>query len=269
MNQRGFTLVELILYIALVAIFVTAAIGFAWDVIYGREKAYRQQVVQQVSRMAMARIGYEISQAKDIQGVADESISLIRSDDSIVTITKSANAIELGIGAASPVPLTSNEVAVSNLKFTNFSTANNNAKNINVNLSLRQANSGAKGELTSDTSVWATFELKGRFNLARSMLMDTTNLTLLAGNQITGIQVNNLGATDFTISKLKATWTNPAGDNITGVTIGGTLAWSGSSPSGTELTLNAIAITPGITNIDSITFNAPQFGEVVDLQFTL
>src|SRR3990172_1952153 len=73
---KGFTLIELIVYVALVAIFITGAILFSWDVIYGREKSFNQQIVQQNARAALLRISYEIRRAQDIQSVSPTQLVL-------------------------------------------------------------------------------------------------------------------------------------------------------------------------------------------------
>ena len=66
-TQLGYTLIELLLYVALVGIFITGAITFAWDSIYAREKASNMQKVEQEARMAMQRIGYEIRKVNTVE----------------------------------------------------------------------------------------------------------------------------------------------------------------------------------------------------------
>jgi len=68
-RNSGFTLVELILYIALVSIFLTGVIMFTWDILYGRVKSYVQEEVNQNSRFAAKRIIYEIRNASGVNSV--------------------------------------------------------------------------------------------------------------------------------------------------------------------------------------------------------
>src|SRR3989338_5449622 len=100
-NNRGFTLIELILYIALVSIFITGAISFSWDVVYGREKAYQLQIVEQNGRSALARISYEIRRAKDIQSVSASQI-VLDNGGSTTTINLSSGAIQITTGGTGP-----------------------------------------------------------------------------------------------------------------------------------------------------------------------
>ena len=80
--KRGFTLIEMILYIAIVSIFLTGLVYFTWDLIYGRLKSYIQQEVNQNIRFASARIIYEIRNAKSVNSPtsgSSETLSLTMS----------------------------------------------------------------------------------------------------------------------------------------------------------------------------------------------
>src|SRR3989338_5850578 len=75
-DKKGFTIIELLIYITLISIFVTSAITFSWDIIYGRERTNRQQTVEQSARIALSKITYEIQRAENIISVSDNKIEL-------------------------------------------------------------------------------------------------------------------------------------------------------------------------------------------------
>src|SRR6266571_3526280 len=74
--ERGFTLIELIIYIAIVAIILTSLIPFAWNVIEGGAKSATEQEVFANARYVSERIKYEIRNASGINSVSATSISL-------------------------------------------------------------------------------------------------------------------------------------------------------------------------------------------------
>lgn len=150
--QNGFTLIELILYIGISAMFMTAATLFAWDVIYGRVKSYAQQEVNQNMRLASKRIIYEIRNASGINTVSANSISLAMSDSSRnpTVIDLSGGRVRIGYGTSgscpttTPCSLTSNAVTVSALSFTNFSSLPN-SENIRFTITMsKEAGTVAK-----------------------------------------------------------------------------------------------------------------------------
>jgi len=145
-SQQGFTLIELILYIALVSIFISGAILFAWDIIYGRVKSQVQQEVNQNLRLANKRIVYEIRNASAINSVDTNKICLA-SSESARNPTKfyvNSGRLRIGWGGGSSdctgltndEPLTSNQIALSTLTFTDLSTGGGESKNIQFTLTV-------------------------------------------------------------------------------------------------------------------------------------
>src|SRR3989344_7372816 len=71
-GEKGFTLIELILYMALVSIVLTAIVPFAWNIIGGGVKSSAQQEVFSQARFVSERIKYEIRNASGITSVRSE-----------------------------------------------------------------------------------------------------------------------------------------------------------------------------------------------------
>jgi len=151
-NNRGFTLIELILYIALVSIFISAAITFAWDIIYGRAKSQVQLEVLQNLKLVSQKINYEIRSASAINSVTATSLSLASLDaaHNPTVIDLNAGAVRIGYGAdancpsSSPCSVTSNLVNVSSLTFSDLSTSV--VDNIAYSLTIEANNLGGRQE---------------------------------------------------------------------------------------------------------------------------
>lgn len=127
----GFTLIEMLLYVAIISILITAMISFSWDAIYGGVRSSTEQEVNQNTRLAAKRILYEIRNASGVNIVSGSTLNLSSSDSSRnpTVIDVSGGRLRIGYGASGPCPtsspcyLTSNQVTVSNLIFTNLSSS--------------------------------------------------------------------------------------------------------------------------------------------------
>lgn len=163
--KKGFTLVEMLLYVAISGLFLTSVVSFAWDVIYGRIKSDVHQEVNNNARMAANRIDFELRNAIGINSVTPTSISLQMADSSrnptIINLT--GGRIKVGYGAtgnctsASPCNLTSNLVTVTNLTFTNLSQA---PDSLNVKYQLTVTSSGDSNEFDKSETVFGSAELR-------------------------------------------------------------------------------------------------------------
>lgn len=138
MKNRGFSLIELILYIALLTIILSAIIPFAWQIIEGGTESGMQQEVWSNARYVSERIKYEIRNASGINSVTTSSISLTETTTSLnpTVISLSSGNVRLTQGAGSPVNLNSNITKISSLGFTNYTSADNKTKNIQFTFTL-------------------------------------------------------------------------------------------------------------------------------------
>lgn len=270
--MQGFTLVELILYIALVSLFLGAAVLFSWDVIYGREKSFRQQVVQQSARIAMSKIGYEIKRAVDVNSVSANQI-VLNNGATTTTINLSAGRVRITSGGVGPYNITSNQVVVTNLTFTNLIATNENTKNIKVSMILTQANAPSKGELVATTQIDDSFELNSEFNEARRLLVSTSLATLAAGGTtLQGMAALNTEAPNLVIDKMFVSWSGvPLDRRITSVQLGtGTIEWTGTAASGTLLELANHTVTQASgSRVVTMTFNLDMTGGNLNYYFVM
>lgn len=164
---KGFTLIEMILYIAIVSILLTGLVYFTWDLIYGRVKSYTEQEVNQNIRFASSRIVYELKSAQAINTPStgtSNTLSLSMSDSArnptVFDIV--GGRLRIGYGntgncpVSNPCYLTSNKVSVSNLNFTNLQQGDST----NIKFTITVSSSGDRQELNKSETFESAVELR-------------------------------------------------------------------------------------------------------------
>lgn len=271
-SNKGFTLIEIILYVALVAVFITSAVLFTFNIIYGKEKAYNQQVVDQSVRIAMEKIAYQIRSAKEVQITSASSMTLTNSDGNTVSISQNGQAIEISEGGLGPYNLTSNQVKIDSLNLTNLSSATSDTVNINVEIAASQSQVTASGQLTASTTLSESVELNSQFNESRKFLIDTSALSLVSTTSLQGITFQNTGDMDIAIDQVVVSWTGQSpSENLVEIQIdGGTTEWTGSQNSGNIADITDFILNPGITyNLDYIDFDSDMSGKTISVSFVM
>jgi Tfp pilus assembly protein PilV len=109
---------------------------------------------------------------------------------------------------------------------------------------------------------------------AANLAVDTSLGALNPGDntQITGITVENIGATDVTIDRVIVSWSGGAnGNHFQGITIGGNLLWSGNRNSGIEIDIiDFLSISgSGVVPIDLIQMQKNTTGANLTISFIM
>lgn len=157
--RLGFTLIEIILYIGIIAIVFSAIVPFALTVIGNGSKSAVQQEVYGNARFISEKIKYEVRRASGITTVSASSISLTNfSPDSTTVIDLSAGKVRINKNGAGAINLSADGVTVSDLTFTNNTSADNKTKNISFTLTV--ATSGVREEYQSTISLRGSAEVR-------------------------------------------------------------------------------------------------------------
>jgi prepilin-type N-terminal cleavage/methylation domain-containing protein len=125
--KRAFTLIELLIYIAILSLVLVSITGFFLNIISGDIKESSYQEVQQNGRFAMAKITQEIKKAIGINipvlGSSSSSLSLVMATPGLnpTIFDISGGKLRITQGSSAPVELTTDQVIVNNLQFTNLS----------------------------------------------------------------------------------------------------------------------------------------------------
>lgn len=125
--MKGFTLIELIIYIGIVTGILLVAFNFGLEIIYGNVKSQAIREVQQNSRLAIEKINESILGASSINsptpGNSSNSLSLtmqgLSLDPTIFEVVD--NKLKITQGEDGPYELTNDRVKVTSLQFTNVS----------------------------------------------------------------------------------------------------------------------------------------------------
>ena len=169
-KHGGMTLVELILYVALFMIFITGAVAYGIEAVSVRVKVRVEQGVITNSRIVMKRLAYEIRNATGINSVTAQSISLATADATRnpVVITKTGNKITIGwtggvvCAVATPCDLTSSDIIVNQLNFTNINDGTNKSDSIIYTLTMSSVSAGGRQEWNYSKTAMGGAEVMGK-----------------------------------------------------------------------------------------------------------
>lgn len=134
--KTGFTLIELILYISIVTIMLSALVPFAWTIIDESMKSSIQQEVSSSARYATERIKYEIRNANSINSITSTTLSLNAPTATVISLNSATKKVTIQIGAEPAVNLNSNDTSVSSLTFTNLTSPSNKSKHVQVAITV-------------------------------------------------------------------------------------------------------------------------------------
>lgn len=133
MKAKGFTLLEFIIYFALIAIVVTTITLFAVDVVKSRAKAVAIAEVEQNMRFGLQRVQRAVRQASKL----DVGASTLNSDAGVLSLDMAATsttptvfdlsdgALRMKVGSGAFTPVTSPDVRVTKLRFSKDNAAGN------------------------------------------------------------------------------------------------------------------------------------------------
>jgi type II secretory pathway pseudopilin PulG len=134
-SKSGVTIIEMILYIGIVALISTAMVSLYINIIRLRSKATAMQEVNESVRLAAAKISYEIRQAHTILGVGSSlRLDMIDSSRNPTIFELNSGRIRLTVGT-SVAYITSNLVNIDTFSLTNLSSGDSLAQNIRFTIS--------------------------------------------------------------------------------------------------------------------------------------
>lgn len=163
--KAGFTLIEMLLYIAIVAGLATASVIFVTDVTAGRIKASVQERVVYSARYVTERVGREIRGASAVGALSASELCLtmVEPARNPTRIYLSGGVVKIGWGGSCASPtvtydLTGPEVSVTGLTFTNLSSGS--SKNVKYSLTIEGATNSVRQEWIFSTTVEGADELR-------------------------------------------------------------------------------------------------------------
>lgn len=145
-RARGFTLIELVVYISIVSGVLLIAVVLSIDLLRGRAKSTALEVVNQNGRLVLERITTVVRNANlvnavdSVFGTSPGRLSLQMPDGAVnpTVFDVSGATLRVAEGTGTPVPLTSPDVEVTSLIFTYLNQTG--SEGIRISLGLRRVN---------------------------------------------------------------------------------------------------------------------------------
>jgi prepilin-type N-terminal cleavage/methylation domain-containing protein len=171
-KMRGFTLIELLLYSAIVSIIVTPITLIGLIVVGNSQKSAAQQEVFSAGKYLSELINFEIRNCNDINIASSNfgsNLALNAGQKLSLANTVPNNPTEFDVlngkvrikkGVAAAVELNSMDTKVTNLTFTNYTSADNKTKNVSYVLTIQSAYSGARQEYMATISAQSSAEVR-------------------------------------------------------------------------------------------------------------
>lgn len=161
-RQQGFTLVEIVLAFAIIAVFITSISYFAFDIMKTKIKGQTVLEVQQNARFAMQKMSYTIRHSAAGIDTGDSQFAPANpgrlhlnmgsgaGDDVVFDVNN--GALRMQVGANPAVYLTTNETQITTLTFTNNSVPGGKG-NISIKLTMEDRSINDKPEYNYTYSV--------------------------------------------------------------------------------------------------------------------
>jgi len=161
-KERGFTFVELILYVGIVAVIISAIIPLSWAVIEGAAESGVQQEIWSSARFISEKIKWEIRNSSGINSVTANSISLgnFLPADNPTVITFTYPNVTVKKGAAAAVRINPDGVRVGILVFTDFSSGDGKSKQIQYYLKVESGGTSLRQEYQQSLIIDSSAEVR-------------------------------------------------------------------------------------------------------------
>lgn len=167
-KNKGFSLIETMIYIALLAVLLVGVTQFTWDVLFGGVNAYVDRELQQNARFSLERMTYEIRNSENIETISAKELVLGRGGDPdiILRFNDVAQNITIQEGAGAEEALTVDKIEVTNGTFTDMSYTYPGGtepatKNVKISMDLNYENPEALLDWAAFEHYETTVEIRG------------------------------------------------------------------------------------------------------------
>ncbi len=150
-NSAGFTLIETLIYIAIIGGVMATFISFGLGIAQNRNKVFAKQEVQANARVALDIIGQKIKMSNGINiasstfdadpGVLSLSMNDGDIDPTIIDLSVDDGILQITQGIGDPIFITSDKVKITNLVFTNLS-GDSASGNIKIDITVEYDSAG-------------------------------------------------------------------------------------------------------------------------------
>lgn len=169
-NKQGMTLVEIIIYVAILGFVSTAFITMSINMLSLKSKSISQQEISSTLRLLSQKINYEIKNAKSISSTTATSLTLILADSSrsptVFDLNNGNLRMAFGNSGSCPISnpciLNSNLINISNFSVTNLSSGDSQTQNIKYTITGNYKNISGRAEFDASGSINDSIEVRSR-----------------------------------------------------------------------------------------------------------
>lgn len=164
-KHKAFSLIEIILYIALLAIFIGGAVIFTWDTIYSQAKSQIQQDINYMGEFAIKRITYEIRNSTSVTNQTTNSITLSTPRGEVL-IRENAGVLELGVGTtgvcttSAPCTMLDTTFSATAFTITPLGGVSGDSRNYKIDLTIESSSDRKEWQYSQDFSSSAEIRKK-------------------------------------------------------------------------------------------------------------
>jgi len=160
--QSGSSLIEMLIYIAIVSVFLITLINFSWDVIYSKVKNTTIGETTDNTHIIIEKIGLTTRNADSIDaptsGQTSQTLVLNNPNGSQTTFDLSDGRLRINEGTGY-FYLTSSKVNITNLEFINLSQTGTKG-NIRIKMTISHNNPENKQEYNAIQNIDTSFSLR-------------------------------------------------------------------------------------------------------------
>lgn len=162
---KGFTLVELLLYISIVSVVILVMSGVFYLVLQARVKNQTVAEVEQTGAQVMQQVTQTIRNANAVNSpspgntAASISLSVVDAAKDPTTFDLSSASIRIAEGTSPSVALTSSRLSASNLTFQNLARAGT-ADTIRIQFTLSHINPQGQNEYQYQQTFYGSADIK-------------------------------------------------------------------------------------------------------------
>lgn len=169
-RPAGFTLIEILLYVAIIIIIITGLVTFMWSVLYSSIKSEAQREVNYNLRLVAERISYEIRNADGLNYLNSTDVCLSSADPTYnpVQIYRIGATVFIAWGGGSTdctgmtntEKLTGNLVQVTDLVFVDNSAPGGESTNISFNLAIDASDGSTREDFQYSAEYSSSVEMR-------------------------------------------------------------------------------------------------------------
>ncbi len=159
-QQKGFTLIELIIYIALVGVILVSLSLLALEILGGQSRSYARQEVVQNSRFIVSEIKKDIAKASSITSISTSTLQLFVPNSDSITFSFASSTLTKTEGAGTPIVLHADDVEVAG-EFIDLS-INGRTQHVGITVTTSFINPDDSPDFNASSTVDFSMELRGR-----------------------------------------------------------------------------------------------------------